>query len=90
MKGHGTQKRIEGTLNEGNRVLFVEDTTTTAGSLVNAINEVREAGGIVEKAIVIVDREEGARENLSGIGVEMISLASVQELKALANSLTEE
>ena len=68
------------------KVIFVEDTVTTAGSLIKAINAVREFGGIVEKAIVIVDREEGARETLTGIGVELISLASIEKLKSCASN----
>ena len=83
-KGHGTQKRVEGKLKEGQKVMFVEDTATTAGSLINAIQCVREAGGIVEKALVIVDREEGAAQNLSEAGVKMHSLASIDRLRELS------
>jgi len=83
-KDHGTGKRIEGNLKEGQKVMFVEDTATTAGSLINAIECVREAGGIVKKALVIVDREEGAMENLSSAGVEMHSLASIDRLRELS------
>ena len=83
-KTHGTQKRIEGILEEGDKVLFVEDTTTTAGSLIDVIQCVREAGGVVEKAIVIVDREEGARENLAEIQVDLHSLADIGKLKSLS------
>ena len=84
-KGHGAGKLIEGVLAANEKVIFVEDTVTTAGSLIKAINAVREFGGIVEKAIVIVDREEGARETLAGIGVELISMASIQKLRDCAN-----
>ena len=80
-KGYGAGKQVEGILAEGEIVVFVEDTVTTAGSLIKAINAVRELGGIVEKAIVIVDREEGAKETLDGIGVELISIASIKKLK---------
>jgi orotate phosphoribosyltransferase len=83
-KDHGAQRMIEGDLSPGDRVLFVEDTVTTAGSLVNAINAVREAGGVVETAVVIVDREEGAKENLISIGVKLIPLADLSRLRELA------
>ncbi len=83
-KGHGAGNIVEGGLAEGEKVLFVEDTVTTAGSLIRAIAAVREHGGLVDKAIVIVDREEGAREALEGIGVELISLASIGRLKEIA------
>jgi len=84
-KGHGTGNLVEGTLIAGDKVVFVEDTVTTAGSLVKAINAVREHRGIVEKAIVIVDREEGARETLTGIGVDIVSVASIKKLRKLAS-----
>ncbi|MFO7618056.1 MAG: orotate phosphoribosyltransferase [Thermoplasmata archaeon] len=83
-KGHGAGKMVEGSLAPNDRVVFVEDTVTTAGSLVRAINAVREHRGIVEKAIVIVDREEGAEETLAGIGVELVSVASIATLRKLA------
>lgn len=83
-KDHGAGKLVEGELHPGDRVLFVEDTVTTAGSLIRAIAAVRELGGVVEKAIVIVDREEGAGQNLAEIGVGMISIASIGKLRQLA------
>ncbi len=84
-KGHGTGNLIEGSMIAGEKVVFVEDTVTTAGSLVKAINAVREHGGLVEKALVIVDREEGARETLTGIGVDMVSIAGIRVLRKLAS-----
>ncbi|MCK4443551.1 MAG: orotate phosphoribosyltransferase [Thermoplasmata archaeon] len=79
-KEHGTKKPFEGELAEGESVIFVEDVTTTAGSLVRAINLIRENGGVVEKALVIVDREEGAAENLGNVGVELIPLVRASEI----------
>ncbi|MCK5024764.1 MAG: orotate phosphoribosyltransferase [Thermoplasmata archaeon] len=85
-KDHGAGKLVEGSLLDGEKVLFVEDTVTTAGSLIKAIKAVRELGGIVEMAIVIVDREEGAREALENIEVQLVSLASIEKLKACASN----
>jgi orotate phosphoribosyltransferase len=84
-KDHGVGKLVEGELHPGDKVLFVEDTVTTAGSLIKAIGAVRELGGVVEKAIIIVDREEGATQNLTEIGVSMVSIASIGRLRALAS-----
>ncbi len=83
-KEHGAGKLVEGDLSPGDRVVFVEDTVTTAGSLIKAIMAVQELGGIVKHAIIIVDREEGAKENLCKINVEMVSVASIQKLRELA------
>lgn len=80
-KEHGTGKAIEGRLAPGEKVIFVEDTATTAGSLIRAIEAVRSEGGIVEKALIVVDRKEGAVENLAAIEVQAISLIDVDELR---------
>ncbi len=79
-KEHGMEATFEGELSKGESVIFVEDVTTTAGSLVKAIDLVRENGGIVEKALVVVDREEGAAENLGNIGVELIPMVRASDI----------
>jgi orotate phosphoribosyltransferase len=63
VKDHGTGKPIEGpALQEGQRVVLVEDTITTGGALLQAYDRVLETGAVPVEAIVIVDREEGGRE----------------------------
>lgn len=80
-KEYGTKNKIEGTLNKNDKVIVVEDVTTTGGSVVKAVEEIRKNGGIVEKVFVIVDRMEGAKENLKNIDVELIPLVNVDELR---------
>lgn len=81
-KGHGMQRRIEGPpLTEGDRVVIVDDVATTGGSLIRAVETVREeAGAQVEAALVVVDREEGAREALAAEGIELLALFSRREI----------
>lgn len=79
-KGHGTGKIFEGELAKGDKILFVEDVTTTGNSLRKAIVELRAEGATVEKAVVVVDREDGGQENLGEIGVELIPLVKVTDL----------
>lgn len=79
-KEHGTKAVVEGSVNKGERIIFVEDVTTTANTLKNAILTIREMGGKVEKALCVVDRKEGASENLKGIGVDLIPLVTADEL----------
>ncbi|MFQ5885136.1 MAG: orotate phosphoribosyltransferase [Thermoplasmata archaeon] len=79
-KEHGMEATFEGELSKGESVIFVEDVTTTAGSLVKAVDLIRENGGIVEKTLVVVDREEGAAENLGNIGVELIPLVRASDI----------
>jgi len=68
-KAHGLQRRIEGTDVAGRRVLVVEDTSTTGGSAMTAVEAVREAGGEVVGVAVIVDRATGAREVIEAAGL---------------------
>lgn len=69
-KAHGLQRRIEGTEVAGRKVLVVEDTSTTGGSVLTAVEAVREAGGEVVGVAVIVDRYTGAKELIEAAGVE--------------------
>ena len=78
-KGYGTSKLIEGNLIEGDNVILVEDVTTTGGSLLKAINAILDNGGVVKKAFVVVDREEGAMETFANEGITLEPLISVSE-----------
>ena len=79
VKRHGTKKLIERELAPGSRVLMVEDVTTTGGSVMKAVRAVRNAGCVVTKVITVVDREEGALDNLSAEGIELVSLLSASD-----------
>ncbi|MFH0974752.1 MAG: orotate phosphoribosyltransferase [Spirochaetota bacterium] len=73
-KKHGTQKWIEGNLEKIKNVMVIDDVITTGKSTIQAIEKLREAGLIVEKAFVIIDREEGGRENIEKLHVQVFSL----------------
>lgn len=74
-KDRGTNKLIEGcVLNRGDKVIMVEDVTTTGGSVISAIKTVQKEGCIVTKVISIVNRLEGAKENLAREGIALESL----------------
>ena len=79
-KDHGTQKMIEGALEEGERVLMVEDVVTSAGSVVEAIGIVRAAGGSVTEALCVVNRQEGGEQKLSDIGVRLSALVTAEDI----------
>ncbi|HYP45371.1 MAG TPA: orotate phosphoribosyltransferase [Propionibacteriaceae bacterium] len=68
-KAHGLQRRIEGSPVTGRRVLAVEDTNTTGGSVLTAVGALREAGAQVVGVAVIVDRDTGARERIEAEGL---------------------
>ena len=68
-KAHGLQRRIEGPDVAGRRVLAVEDTSTTGGSVLTAVAALREAGAQVVGVAVIVDRATGAKERVEAEGL---------------------
>jgi orotate phosphoribosyltransferase len=80
-KGYGTSKLIEGELNKGDNVILVEDVTTTGNSLLKAIKAIQNNGGIVKRAFVIVDREEGAIDNFKIKNLKLEPLIRVSEFK---------
>lgn len=80
-KDYGTSKLIEGDLNPGDGVVVLEDVTTTGNSLVDAIKTIEENGGKVQKAFVIVDRDEGALKSFKEKGIDFEPLVSVGELR---------
>jgi orotate phosphoribosyltransferase len=83
-KGHGTGSQIEGGLPAGAEVVVLEDTLTSGGSSLRAIQALREHGVHVLAALTVVDREAGGREALEAEGVPLISLYTAAELLATA------
>jgi orotate phosphoribosyltransferase len=81
-KEYGTANRIEGDFEEGESVVVIEDIATTGQSALDAVAALREAGARVERVLVVVDREEGARETLAEADIELDALVSATELLA--------
>ena len=83
-KDYGTSKSVEGKIQEGMKVVMVDDVATTGGSVLNGIKSLKEANIKIEDAYVIVNRMEGADEALKEQGVILHSLLNVLEItKAL-------
>jgi orotate phosphoribosyltransferase len=64
VKDHGTKSAVEGNVKSGERVAIIDDVITTGGSTITAIGRAREAGLVIDRAVVLIDREEGGRENI--------------------------
>lgn len=81
-KGHGTGQWLEGRKNlpPGSRVVIVEDVTTTGDSSMKAVERAREEGLDVLGIVTLVDREEGARDNIEGEGVVLRSVFTRSEV----------
>jgi orotate phosphoribosyltransferase len=84
LKGHGTGNWVEGRANlpDGSPVCIVEDTTTTGGSMLKAVDRAESEGLRVVQCITIVDREEGAAEALAARGLTLTSLVRRHELES--------
>jgi orotate phosphoribosyltransferase len=79
-KVHGLGRRIEGGFRPGQSVALVEDTTTTGGSTLEAVDAVEEAGGKVARVLCIVDRGEGAIEAFAERGLTLETLFTRADL----------
>jgi orotate phosphoribosyltransferase len=82
-KGHGTGAWLEGPLPPaGSRITVLEDVVTTGGSALKAVNQLREAGYVVEQVVAIVDRQEGGAEAMAATGLALRSLFLLEEVSA--------
>lgn len=79
-KGHGTDKKIDGNFRPKTTVVLFDDVTTKGGSVMEAVGAVRAQGATVKKIITIVDRLEGAAENLKREGIPLISIFTTHHL----------
>ena len=84
MRHHGRQRRVEGILVSGDRVLLVDDLVTTGLNLKNAAEAIRAEGGVVKEAVALLDREEGGKKELAENGIKVHTLLRISEV---ANTL---
>jgi orotate phosphoribosyltransferase len=79
-KDYGTGKLVEGKLNKGDVVLLVEDIATTGGQVLEAAKVITEAGATVKKIVAVIDRKQGAGENITSAGYKFESLLTKDDL----------
>lgn len=79
-KGYATAKRIEGELRPGELVVLVEDILTTGTQAIDAAQVLQAAGARVLFILGVVDREEGAQENIAAAGFQLQALFTRREL----------
>ena len=79
-KDYGTSKLMEGKLAPGARVLLVEDIATTGGQVLEAAKVLTSAGATVTRVVCVIDRMEGARENIESAGYGFAALLTRQDL----------
>lgn len=86
IRRHGRQRRVEGILVSGDRVLLVDDLVTTGLNLKKAAEAIRAEGGVVNEVLALLDREEGGKEKLEKSGINVHTLLKISEV---ANTLYE-
>jgi orotate phosphoribosyltransferase len=79
-KDYGTSKMVEGVLKAGDVVLLVEDIATTGGQVLEAAKVITEAGAKVKKIVAVIDRRQGAGENITAAGFTFESLLTKDDL----------
>jgi orotate phosphoribosyltransferase len=79
-KDYGTCRVAEGMDVAGRRLAVIEDIATTGGQMVESIEELRREGARVDAAPCVIDREAGAVDRLSSIGVRLAALFRMSEL----------
>lgn len=79
-KEHGTQRQVEGPqLKQGDRVILIDDVATSGKAILEAKEALDRIGVTADKAIVIVDRNQGAGENLAKAGLKLESIFKISE-----------
>ena len=76
---HGRERRVEGIMMPGDRVLLIDDLITTGQSMRKAVTMIRAEGGLVTDAAVLIDREEGGKERLEADDVRLHYLLKASE-----------
>ena len=79
-KEYGTSKLVEGTLKAGETVVIVEDVLTTGGQVLEAAKSLKDAGAKVDRIIAVIDRMEGARQNIEAAGYTFEALFTTEDL----------
>jgi len=79
-KGYGTGKLVEGKLDAKDKVLLVEDIATTGGQVLEAANIITTTGAKVKKIVCVIDRKEGAKENITKAGYDFESILTKDDL----------
>ena len=79
-KAHGHQRRVEGFLSPGDKILVLDDVITTGMNVIDAIQALRAEGGVVQDAVVLLDRQQGGAANLKKTDVRLHTYTTITEV----------
>ena len=80
VKAHGTGQAIEGAFEPGQTAVAIEDVVTSGGSIVTAIQTMRDAGLKIEDVVVLVDREQGGQAALAEKGLRLHAVLTISQI----------
>ncbi|MCL2040061.1 MAG: orotate phosphoribosyltransferase [Bacteroidetes bacterium] len=80
-KEYGTAKLVEGPDIKNKKLLIVEDVVTSGGQIIKSVQYLRNEGALITHAICVIDREQGGKEALKEIDIELLPLFTMDELK---------
>jgi uridine monophosphate synthetase len=80
VKGYGTKRAVEGEFQKGERVVVLDDLITTGASKLEAIAPLEELGLQVKDVVVLIDREQGGREDLEKRGYRLHAVFDLGEM----------
>ncbi|MBN1671688.1 MAG: orotate phosphoribosyltransferase [Kiritimatiellae bacterium] len=86
-KMYGTCNLVEGAFKEGETTVVVEDVITTGGQVTRSIRQMRELGLVIDRVICVIDREQGGRQNLEGIGCALHAAFTLEQIERLAQEV---
>ena len=91
-KSYGTQEMIEGILKQGQKTVLIDDMATNAFSKLKFVDGIKQAGGVVEDVLIVLDREQGGVEALASENITLHSLITLKELLSYmkANNLIDD
>jgi len=84
---HGRKRKVEGVLMPGDEVLLLDDLITSGKSLLEAASTIRAEGGVINDAVVLIDREEEKKEELSKENITLHYLLRVSEVANILHEL---
>jgi len=79
-KSYGTKKVIEGVFQKGNQCLIIEDLVTSGTSVLETVGELNKVGLSVKSAVVLIDREQGGKENLKNHQIDLYSCYTISKM----------
>jgi len=80
LKRRGLERRVDGLLQPGDRVLLFDDITTSGKNILEAAEIIRGEGGLVDDAVVLLDRQQGGHEALRKTGIRLHAFTTMQRI----------